>query len=85
MILKPFIPYILGALVTAIAGLGVQNTLLRHERDDLKSSLQFEQTKSLSCDARVSSILKDKQSDATVTDPSIFDAPDSWFLPEPQH
>ena len=85
MILKPFIPYILGAAVAVIAGLGVQNALLRHENDDLKSSLQFEKTKSLSCDARVSSIIKDKQSDATVTDPSVFNPPDGWFLPESQH
>lgn len=31
------------------------------------------------CNARLMDIAEDKQSDATVTDPSLFDVPDHWM------
>jgi len=63
-----------GAL--ALAGLLVweksKNALLAADVERLTASLA-------TCSARITNIKEDMEDDATVTDPSLFDVPDSWM------
>ena len=74
-------PFVLGSVLAAVVGLVTWNGVLRHQVKALESDVQFEQAKNSACSTRISNIMKDRQSDATVTNPGTYDAPNSWFLP----
>jgi hypothetical protein len=78
----PFLPYILGGVVAAMIGLASWNMILGEKNRNLAAQLQATQARHQACSARILDITEDKQSDATVTDPGTFPAPDGWFLPE---
>jgi len=82
-LLSPTTPYIAGVAVAALLGSVIYIQHLTGRIDRLKFENVRLTGQVLTCNARVGNILKDKESDATVSDPNDFDVPDGWLLPEP--
>jgi len=76
-----FTPYIMGATAAAFIGISSWAVVLQTQNRTLRAELAVSQGQYATCGGRITNIEEDKQSDATVTDPSTYAPPDGWFMP----
>ena len=76
-----FTPYIMGATAAAFIALSSWAWVLDQRNQTLKAELATAKGQYATCNARIVNIEEDKESDATVTDPSTYTPPDGWFMP----
>ena len=77
------LPYLITlGLGTVLASVGTSYYLWK-SNTALSEKIVSLNTELSSCKARVTNLKEDAQSDATVTDPKLFDVPDHWMFEAP--